>query len=117
MMVSTVALALWIAVAILYKVDDLNPSKHWDMLSFTCGRKHDAALDAAIGNLGSLCHQMRYAWWVTITVGLLELVALGSVVWAWWSRRRPRGERGAYQMLDRGKGPWAGRARGRDDLN
>ncbi|KAK5048296.1 hypothetical protein LTR84_005966 [Exophiala bonariae] len=100
MAVSAVALALWIAVAILYKADDLNPAEHWDMLSFTCGRRHDAALDAAIGNLGSLCLQMRYAWWVTIAVGLLELVALGTVVWAWWSGRWSRGDKGAYRMLD-----------------
>ncbi|PTB48330.1 hypothetical protein M431DRAFT_487773 [Trichoderma harzianum CBS 226.95] len=57
--VSTIAIILWLTAGILYKVDDLNELEHYDMLSY-----------------------MRYAWWAVIVVGVLELTALGTVVWA-----------------------------------
>ena len=62
------------------------------MLSFTCARRHDIALDKAIGNLGSLCLQMRYAWWGALAVGALEVLALIVIVWGWCVSRGGSGE-------------------------
>ncbi|KAL7940644.1 hypothetical protein V8C42DRAFT_349342 [Trichoderma barbatum] len=80
--VSTVAIILWLVAGILYKVDDLNKLKHYDMLSYVCTRTSDETLSRTIGNFSAMCIQMRYAWWAVIAVGLLELIALGTVVWA-----------------------------------
>ena len=75
-------------MAVYYKVDDLDPSKQWDLLSFTCGRRHDSALDRAIGNLGSLCLQMRYAWWGALAIGVLEVLTLCMAVFIYLAGRK-----------------------------
>ncbi|KIX02083.1 uncharacterized protein Z518_08022 [Rhinocladiella mackenziei CBS 650.93] len=93
---SVIAIGLWIAVAVLYKVDDLNENERYDMLSYTCARRHDATLDQAIGDLGSMCYQMRYAWWAALAVGLLEIVAVGVFLYGLVATRRYR----SYTQLD-----------------
>jgi hypothetical protein len=98
--VSTVAIGLWIAVAVLYKKDDFNPEEKWDMLSFTCGHRHDADLDRAIGNLGSLCIQMRYSWWAALVVAVLEITAVVTLVWGYFVLKQG----GAYTKLNAGAG-------------
>ncbi|KAJ3543980.1 hypothetical protein NM208_g3291 [Fusarium decemcellulare] len=93
--VSTMAIILWVAVGVWYKVDDLNARKHYDMLSYVCARHKSAKLTSKIGNFGALCSQMRYAWWALVVVASLELIAIGTVVWAMWAKRRG----GAYSKL------------------
>ncbi|KAF2815710.1 uncharacterized protein BDZ99DRAFT_565650 [Mytilinidion resinicola] len=88
-------IAVWVAAAVYFKVDDLDKTKHYDFLSYTCARRHDKALDNAVGNLGSLCGQMRAAWWGALAEGVLEIVSLATVVRAWWVGRE--GER--YRRL------------------
>ncbi|KAF4469862.1 hypothetical protein FALBO_3242 [Fusarium albosuccineum] len=86
--VSTVAIILWVAVGVWYKVDDLNARKHYDMLSYVCARHKSVKLTSKIGNFGALCSQMRYVWWALVVVASLELIAIGTVVWAIWAKRR-----------------------------
>jgi hypothetical protein len=97
LIVSLIGLALWIAAAVLYKIDDMNQDEHYDMLSYTCARRHDEVLDRAIGNLGTLCLQMRYAWWAAVVVGVLEIAAIITVAWGMWSSRRA--VKGSYTKL------------------
>ncbi|KAH8674564.1 hypothetical protein BGZ60DRAFT_429559 [Tricladium varicosporioides] len=86
-MVSIIGFALWVAAAIYYKVDDLNEKARYDMLSFTCARRHDDTIDKAIGNLGSLCLQMRYAWIAALVIAVLELAAILTIFWGVWKSR------------------------------
>ncbi|KIV93587.1 hypothetical protein PV10_04790 [Exophiala mesophila] len=97
--VTTITTILWVAIAIFYKVDDLNPNEQWDMISFTCARRHDVNLDKAIGNLGSLCLQMRYSWFGALAIGVLEICSLGVLVWAWWVGRAKKSSNANYEML------------------
>lgn len=95
LIVSFIAIALWVVVGIMYKIDDLNEKKHYDLLSYVCTRHHDATLDSVIGNFGSLCSQMRYAWWVVVAVGVLELAAVGTVLWGVFAMKR----KGTYAKI------------------
>ncbi|KAH6670501.1 hypothetical protein B0J14DRAFT_596384 [Halenospora varia] len=85
--VSVIGFALWVAAAIYYKVDDLNEKARYDMLSFTCARRQDGILDKAIGNLGGLCLQMRYAWIAALVIAVLELTAILTIFWGVWRSR------------------------------
>ncbi|KAL6797957.1 hypothetical protein J3E68DRAFT_448945 [Trichoderma sp. SZMC 28012] len=80
--VSTIAIILWLTAGILYKVDGLNELEHYDMLSYVCTRTSDDTLTHTAGNFSAMCIQMRYAWWAVVVVGVLELTALGTVIWA-----------------------------------
>lgn len=42
--VSTIAIILWLTAGILYKVDDLNELEHYDMLSYIYTRTSDDTL-------------------------------------------------------------------------
>jgi len=89
LVVSSICLVLWIVLAILYKVDDLKPEEHWDLLSFTCARRH--ALNQGTANLHAICYQMRYAWWGALVVGLLEVAAVATLVLGWYTLRKAKG--------------------------
>lgn len=89
LVVSSICLVLWIVVAIVYKVDDLKPEEHWDLLSFTCSRRH--ALSEGPANLHSICIQMRYAWWGALVIGLLEIGAVATLVLGWYTLRKTKG--------------------------
>ncbi|KAL6699322.1 hypothetical protein J3F84DRAFT_392800 [Trichoderma pleuroticola] len=83
--ISTVTIILWLAAGLLYKVDDLNELEYYDMLPDVCTRTSDY----------TLTRTMRYAWWAVIVVGVLELTALGTVVWAICTpKERKRGYQG-----------------------
>ncbi|KAM5347383.1 hypothetical protein ACJ41O_010388 [Fusarium nematophilum] len=86
--VSTAAVVLWVVVGIWYKMDDMNSKKHYDMLSYICTRHQGSELASKVGNFGALCLHMRYAWWALVAVAALELIAIGTVVWAIWAMRR-----------------------------
>lgn len=96
LVVSSICIVLWIAVAIVYKVDDLKPEEHWDLLSFTCARRH--ALNEGTANLHTLCYQMRYAWWGALALGLLEIGAVATLVLGWYSLRGAR--KGKYARME-----------------
>jgi hypothetical protein len=95
LIVSSICLVLWIVLAILYKVDDLKPEEHWDLLSYTCARRH--ALNEGTANLHALCYQMRYAWWGALVIGLLEIGALATLVLGWYTLRKSKG---AYARVE-----------------
>ncbi|KAK5056584.1 hypothetical protein LTR84_012116 [Exophiala bonariae] len=89
LVVSSICLILWIVVAIVYKVDDLKPEEHWDLLSFACSRRH--ALTDSPANLHSMCTQMRYAWWGALAIGLLEIGAVATLVLGYGILRKSKG--------------------------
>lgn len=96
LVVSSICIVLWIVVAIVYKVDDLKPEEHWDLLSFTCARRH--ALNEGTANLHTLCYQMRYAWWGALALGLLEIGAVATLILGWYSLRGAR--KGKYARME-----------------
>ncbi|KAF2492431.1 hypothetical protein BU16DRAFT_114188 [Lophium mytilinum] len=92
---STFCIAIWVAAAVYFKIDDFDKTKHYDFLSYTCARRHDQVLDNAVGNLGNLCAQMRASWWGALAESVVEIVSLATVVWAWWVGKRG----GKYQKI------------------
>ncbi|KAJ4855581.1 hypothetical protein T069G_08949 [Trichoderma breve] len=93
--VSTIAIILWLTAGILYKVDDLNELEHYDMPSYVCTRTSDDTLTHTVGSFSAMCIQMRYAWWAVVVVGVLELTAPGIVIWAICTPRK----RGVYAEI------------------
>ncbi|KAH7108984.1 hypothetical protein B0J13DRAFT_534855 [Dactylonectria estremocensis] len=95
MIVSTVAIILWLGVGTWYKIGDMNAKKHYDMLSYVCTRHRDSNLTKKVADFGVLCSGMRYSWWAVVAVASLELIAIGTVAWGVWAS----GRRGAYSKI------------------
>ncbi|PNP43002.1 hypothetical protein THARTR1_11155 [Trichoderma harzianum] len=53
--VSTVAIILWLAAGLLYKVDDLNELEYYDMLPDVCTRTSEYTLTRTVGNFSAMC--------------------------------------------------------------
>ncbi|KAF2249993.1 hypothetical protein BU26DRAFT_294038 [Trematosphaeria pertusa] len=103
--VSTICIALWIAVLAYYRVVDVDASSKHDLLTFTCLHQKNTHIFQVTGNMHSLCLQMRYSWWGAVAVGVLEVGALVTVVWGWMVMKKE----GSYVEIGKGDRKTGGR--------
>ncbi|KAF2787717.1 hypothetical protein K505DRAFT_257088 [Melanomma pulvis-pyrius CBS 109.77] len=86
-LVCMIGVALWLGVGAYYKSDDI-------LVSYTCGLSNATKVSKTV-NMRALCIEMRYAWWIILVLGTLELASAGTVSWAMWAAKR----KGTYSRI------------------
>ncbi|KAF1926621.1 uncharacterized protein M421DRAFT_211971 [Didymella exigua CBS 183.55] len=87
MVMSSICLALWIAVTSYYGTWDSSETS-WDLLSWTCANRDYGHKDV---DFGETCTEVRFAFWAGVGLAGLEAVNFAIFVIWWLKTRRTRG--------------------------
>ena len=79
-LVSMIGVGLWLGMGAWYKSN--NPLQY-----YTCGLRNNKVVGRKV-NMGSLCIELKYAFYVMLVMGIVELLSSLTVSWAMIAARR-----------------------------